>query len=227
MPRIPRIVVPGVPHHVTQRGNRRQPTFFGSWDYQLYKCLLADACPRAGVEIWAYCLLPNHVHLILVPETESALARFMARTHRSYTTRINRREDWRGCLWQGRFASFPMDESHLLAATRYVLLNPLRAGLVREIADWPHSSLPVHLGGVTDGLANPAPLSNRVADWNALLALGTPPQDSVRIRRHSSTGAPLGDYAFVGELERRIGRRIRAQSAPDSRENSLRAAAAY
>ena len=140
MARLARVVVPGLPHHVTQRGNRRQQTFFGDQDYQAYKDLAATFAAKAGVAVWAYCLMPNHVHLILVPETREGLHQALGETHRRYTRRINFREGWRGYLWQGRFASFPLDEAHLHAAGRYVELNPLRAGLVEKAEDWPWSS---------------------------------------------------------------------------------------
>ncbi len=120
------LVIPGLPHHVTQRGNRRQQTFFNDGDYAAYLELMSDWCGEEGVEIWGYCLMPNHVHLIAVPRTEQGLRRAIGEAHRRYTRRINFREKWRGYLWQGRFASFIMDEPYLLAAARYVELNPVR-----------------------------------------------------------------------------------------------------
>lgn len=119
MARLARLVIPGLPHHVTQRGNRRQQTFFNDGDYAAYIELMAQWCREEGVEIWSYCLMPNHVHLIAVPKTEDGLRRAIGESHRSYTRRINFREQWRGYLWQGRFASFIMDEPYLLAAARY------------------------------------------------------------------------------------------------------------
>ena len=115
--------MPGVPHHVTQRGNRRQKTFFTKEDYSAYLNLMADWCGQFGVEIWAYCLMPNHVHLIAVPEREDSLAQAIGEAHRRYTRRINFRKGWRGHLWQGRFSSYPMDDVYLMAAVRYVELN--------------------------------------------------------------------------------------------------------
>ena len=99
-------------------------------DYAAYLELMAEWCREEGVEIWSYCLMPNHVHLIAVPKTEDGLRRAIGEAHRRYTRRINFREKWRGYLWQGRFASFIMDEPYLLAAARYVELNPVRAKLV-------------------------------------------------------------------------------------------------
>ena len=115
-----------MPHHVIQRGNPRQETFFGEEDYQHYLELMAQFCRAEQVAIWAYCLMLNHVHLIVVPQSAESLRRAIGEAHRRYTRWINFREGWRGHLWQGRFASFVMDEDHLLTAARYVELNPVR-----------------------------------------------------------------------------------------------------
>ena len=147
MARMARVVVPGVPHHVTQRGNRRQTTFFEDGDYEIYKSLMAEWCLSRGVEVWAYCLMPNHVHLVVVPSTEQALRAAIGEAHRRYTVMVNTRQGWKGCLWQGRFASFPMAPGHLFYGARYIELNPVRAGLVKTAEDWPHSSARAHLSG--------------------------------------------------------------------------------
>ena len=209
MPRIARVVVPGVPHHVIQRGNRRQTTFFGAWDYVLYRQLLAATCARYGVSIWSYCFLPNHVHFIAVPQEVESLAKAFGRAHRAYSTIVNRREGWTGYLWQGRFASYPMDDRHLLAAARYVLSNPVRAGLVDSASDWPHSSLAAHRSGASDELVDTAPLSRRIPDWDELLGLDVAWNEANRFDRHASSGLPLGSDAFVTELESRTGRILR------------------
>ena len=130
MPRIARIIAPGIPHHVTQRGNRRMETFFRDEDYQAYLSLMAEWCRKYNVAIWAYCLMPNHVHLIAIPETEEGLRLAVGEAHRRYSAMINRRQKWTGHLWQGRFSSFPMDETYLLAAVKYIEMNPVRARLV-------------------------------------------------------------------------------------------------
>jgi putative transposase len=108
MSRLARIVVPDYPHHIIQRGNRRQQTFFCDEDYEAYISLMAEWCGHLGVEIWFYCLMPNHVHLIAAPKSEDGLRRAIGEAHRRYTRRINYREDWRGHLWQGRFSSYVM-----------------------------------------------------------------------------------------------------------------------
>ncbi|WP_246731392.1 transposase [Methylocapsa sp. S129] len=123
MTRIARIVVPGLPHHVTQRGNRRERIFFEDSDYALYRDWLAQSCRQFGVSCWAYCLMPNHVHLILTPEDSSGLAL----AHRLYAGYVNARARQTGHLFQGRFGSVVMDEDHLMVAARYVALNPVRA----------------------------------------------------------------------------------------------------
>ena len=112
MARIARVIAEGCPHHITQRGNRRLPTFFSDDDYEAYLVLLAEHCGACGVAVLAWCLMPNHVHLVAVPKTEDGLARALGETHRRYTRLINFREGWRGTLWQGRFASYPMDAAY-------------------------------------------------------------------------------------------------------------------
>jgi putative transposase len=211
MARIARAVAPGVPHLVTQRGNRRQPTFFGDDDYRLYRELMHEWCGRLRVEVWAYCLMPNHVHLILAPHSADGLRRAIGEAHRRYTWQINQREDWRGHLWQGRFASYPLDEPHLLAAARYVELNPVRAGLVRVAKSWPWSSAKAHLAGRDDELARVAPLLSLVSEWRSLLNRPWPSEDWETLRQHERTGRPLGSPEFVADLERVLGRPLGPQ----------------
>jgi putative transposase len=223
MARLARLVIPGLPHHVTQRGNRRQPTFFNDGDYAAYLELMADWCREEGVEIWSYCLMPNHVHLIATPKTADGLRRAIGEAHRRYTRRINFRQQWRGYLWQGRFASFIVDEPHLLAAARYVELNPVRAKLVDRARQWPWSSARAHLLGRDDRLVKVAPLLGLVGDWKAFLrsALG---EDELRdLREHGRTGRPLGSSAFLARLERRVGRVLRPQKpGPKSKASKPR-----
>jgi putative transposase len=209
MPRLARLVVPGVPHHVTQRGNRRQPTFFNKGDYALYARLLSEGCARAGTRVWAWCLMPNHVHLILVPAHEDGLRAALGEAHRRYTRFVNEREGWRGHLWQERFASFPMDETWLIACARYVELNPVRARLARRPEEWPWSSARAHLGLAGDRLTETAALLDRVADWRALLDGGLEEAARDAIRAGERSGGPLGDDGFVERLERALGRAVR------------------
>jgi len=206
MARLARVVAPGVPHHVTQRGNRRQQVFFGPDDYLTYRTMLAEGCREAGVAVWAYCLMPNHVHLILVPSTADGLRAALGEVHRRYTWRVNRREGWRGYLWQGRFSSCPMDETHLLACARYVELNPVRAELAKRARDWRWSSARAHLDGEDDELVAAQPLLDFVPDWPKLLRQGLSDAEGDTIRAGERTGRPLGGAAFVAGLEAGLGR---------------------
>ena len=209
MPRIARAVAAGVPHHVTQRGNRRQTVFFADADYRRYVELLRANCKASDVAVWAWCLMPNHVHLVVVPAAPDGLAKAVGDTHRDYTRVINRRYGWTGYLWQGRFGSCAMDEPHCLAAIRYVERNPERAGLVADAADWPWSSARAHLGLGADGLVEPRGLDHLVPDWRAYLD-DTPPGWQVdELRRHVRSGRPLGSAAFLERLEAVLGRRLR------------------
>jgi putative transposase len=209
MARIARIVLPGIPHHVTQRGNRREPVFFEDGDYILYKRLLAEAAERAGTAVWAYCLMPNHVHLILVPKTQDGLRATLADAHRRYTRHINARNDWTGHLWQGRFASVAMDEEHLMHAVRYVSLNPVRARLVRRARDWKWASTRAHLAGKSDGLVDVDPILERYPDFRALLKPGEDADMSARIHNAETIGRPLGSEKWLKKVERKLGRRVR------------------
>ncbi len=206
MARIARVVVPNMPHHITQRGNRRQATFFCENDYQEYISLLSEWCSAYQVEIWAYCLMPNHVHLIIVPETEEGLRRALGETHRRYTRLINFREGWRGHLWQGRFASFPMDEPHLLTAARYVELNPVRARIVDKPEAYKWSSASAHLSGSNDQLVKTQALLDLIEDWQGFLSAPLKDKELEELRRHENTGRPLGSESFIRRIERLLGR---------------------
>jgi REP-associated tyrosine transposase len=210
MARIARVVAPGYPHHITQRGNRRQQTFFSDEDYIAYLELMTEWCQKYQVDIWSWCLMPNHVHLIAVPQNEEGLARAIGEAHRRYTRRINFRENWRGHLWQERFASFPLDETHLLAAARYVEMNPVAAGLVDTPEDYRWSSTRAHLGIYQDGLTKVAPLREMVGDWHSFLSLSSSEELDL-MQRHEKSGRPLGAAAFVEGLEEKLGRILRPQ----------------
>ena len=211
MTRLARVVIPGLPHHVTQRGIRRLDVFFSDDDYRTYRTLLSDRAEQAEVAIWAYCLMPNHVHLIMTPRHADGLRAALGEAHRRYARAINQRHDWRGHLWQERFFSFVMDEPHLLSCARYVELNPVRAGLVRKAEDWPWSSARAHLAGENDGLVSVAAMLERIDDWRAYLADAPRPAELERLRTHLRTGRPAGSEAFIEQLEATAGRRLRPQ----------------
>lgn len=208
MARLRRAIAPDVPHHVTQRGNRRQSVFFGEDDYRFYVALLAEHCRAQEVVVWAWCLMPNHVHLILVPRSAEGMTKAIADTHRRYSFVVNRRQGWRGNLWQGRFGSCAMDEPHALSALRYVERNPVRARLVRRPEDWPWSSARAHLGLADDALVRARALDGLIPDWRRFLDEKPPGWQLDVLREHVRTGRPLGTPAFVAGLERAMGRRL-------------------
>jgi len=219
--RLARVVVPGVPHHVTQRGNRRQPVFFRDEDYASYLSLMKEWCEKKKVQIWAYCLMTNHVHLIAVPARVSSLAEAVGEAHRRYTRRINFREDWRGYLWQGRFASYPMDDQYLYHVLRYVELNPVRAGLVSRPGDYPWSNARAHLENRDDVLVHGAALPKSIGDRSEFLSQDLPGLERDIIERHLRTGRPLGNNRFVAKLEKRLGRALQPQR-PGPRPSKFR-----
>ena len=209
MARIARLVVPGLPHHVTQRGNGRNRTFFQDSDYRLYLDLFAEAAARARLEVWAYCLMPNHVHAIVVPANEDGLRRGFAELHRRYTSFVNARARRTGHLWQGRFGSAPMDERHLMNAFRYVSLNPVRAGLAARAQDWPWSSARAHLSGRDDGLVRVAPGLERAGDFAAFLDQAfDEAADYAPLRKAEGVGRPLGPADWIEQLETQTGRTL-------------------
>jgi putative transposase len=201
MARIARVVIPGYPHHITQRGCRRQQTFFADSDYRYYLELLKHAAASANVAVWAYCLMPNHVHLVAVPQNKNSLSKFMGPAHRQFALTINSRMGWQGHLWQERFHSFVMDENYLYAAVRYVELNPVRACLCASAEQWCWSSARAHLSGRDDLLVQVAPMLERVENWNDYLSCQGISVADERIRRHTGTGRPAGDAGFVEKIE--------------------------
>ena len=209
MPRIPRLVVPGYPHHVTQRGNRKQKTFFHARDYLAYLEFIAAAKPKARCDIWAYCLMPNHVHFVIVPQHKDSLALLFKEAHRRYTRRINFRENWRGHLWQERFHSFVMDEQHLNATVRYVELNPVSAKICESPQDWRWSSVHAHLDSNDDELVSVKPMLERFPNWAAYL--GDRQSNTIlrKVRKHTQSGRPLGSGKFIESLESITGRSLK------------------
>jgi putative transposase len=209
MARLARVVIPGLPHHVTQRGNGRSRVFFSDADYALYRDLLAASCASADVEVWAWCLMPNHVHLILTPRDEDGLRRALAPVHRRYAGIIHRRRRRTGHFWQGRFGAVVMDEDHLTAALRYVSLNPVRARLVARAQDWRWSSARAHLGLGHDGVTDVRPARQRFARFADLLEGPGDPERVERLREGESIGRPIGSAEFLTRIETLTARPLR------------------
>jgi putative transposase len=207
MARLARFIIPDIPHHITQRGNGRQRTFFCDEDYALYRDLLREHCAAHGVAVWSWVLMPNHVHLILVPQHQDSLRAALSQVHRAYAGHIHAREQRTGHFWQGRFGCVAMDEAHLMAAIPYVALNPVRARLVTRAPQWAWSSVHAHLNPAKgDGLTETAPVLERVGDFSALLRAGEDEAISMTLRRAETIGRPLGDGAFMDWIKAQLGR---------------------
>lgn len=215
MARLPRIVIPLVPHHVTQRGNRGLPVFFSDDDRRIYLSLVAEACRAHGTQCLAWCLMDNHIHLILVPDSADGLRATLGEAHRQYSRQVNFREGWRGFLFQGRFASYPMDDAHVMAAVRYVENNPVAAGLVAEAGDWRWSSARSHIAGkraVDDPLTDVKALGKHVRNWRALLKAGLEagddPEAAEMIEARCRTGRPLAEPEWIADAEAALDRKL-------------------
>jgi putative transposase len=224
MARIARVVGRGLPHHVTQRGVRSMDVFRSDEDREMYLELMAEQCRRFGVEVLAWCLMSNHVHLVMVPAEERSLARAVGEAHRRYTRYRNFAERVRGYLFQGRFGSCVLDERHLLAAARYVELNPVEAKLVERAEGWPWSSARYHLGRIgKDPLVRDGTLLDLVKDargWRELL--GEEDEEARgHVRRATRTGRPAGDGKFLAKMERLTGREL-ARRRPGPRPRGRR-----
>jgi putative transposase len=198
-------------HHITQRGNRRQHTFFCDEDYHIYLELMGQWCGAHSVEILAYCMMPNHVPLIAVPQSADGLRRAIGEVHRRYTRMINFREGWRGHLWQGRFASIVLEEPYLLTAARYIELNLVRAGLINSPSRYRWSSAAAHVRGKDDMLVRVNSLLELAPNWRAFLARVIRVEDVKLLRTHEHTGRPLGGEEFLATLEQNLGRILRRQ----------------
>ncbi len=213
MPRVARVVIPGLAHHVTQRGNNRQDVFFVDDDRRAYLEILRQRCADAGVGVLGYCLMTNHVHLVMVPRDEAGLARALGRTHFAYTQYVNRLHGRSGHLWQNRFYSCTLDETHAWQALRYTERNPVRAGLARRAWRYAWSSAAAHAGEADDASQLLDLVAWRTewppARWRAELT--EPLEESLvdQLRHRTHTGRPLATDAFLSKLERRLGRRLR------------------
>lgn len=226
--------MPGVAHHVMQRGNRGLPVFFDDADRALYLTLLRDAAAASGTQCLAWSLTDNAVQLLLIPDRFDGLRRTLGEAHRRYTRHVNQREDWTGHLFQGRFASYPMDDPHILAALRHVERHPVAAGLAATAAAWRWSSARSHRDGqcgADDPLTDLAALGRHVRNWRGQLR-GEPAADAAEaetIAAHLRTGRPLADPDLITVWEMALGRKLapgkpgrRPKAAPEDAANSPR-----
>lgn len=212
MPRVARIVVLDVPHHITQRGNNRQDVFFVADDRRVYLQLLKKQSDKFGLDVHGYCLMTNHVHILATPRDEYSLAKAVGRTHLLYTQYINRMHDRSGHLWQNRFYSCPLDQEHFWKALQYLECNPVRAKLVSLAWDYPWSSAAVHIGATDDTALIDRKWWQDIAgaiQWKRVLSEVQEEDEITDIRRGTYMGRPLGSDSFISKLEYYLGRRVR------------------
>ncbi|MFA5515053.1 MAG: transposase [Desulfuromonadales bacterium] len=215
MPRIARIIAPGYPHHVTQRGNNRAVVFFDNEDRQTYLKLLSDYARKHAFQIWAYCLMDNHVHLLAVPETETALARGVGLTNQVYTQYLNRKLKQSGRVWQNRFFSCIVEnQQYLWAVARYIERNPLKAGLAEKPEDYRWSSARAHLAGAADPvLGDSSWLDPSERGAYAGFVLSEDDDMDNGIRKATRTGRPFGSESFVDMLEYQLNQKLKPRKA--------------
>ena len=213
MPRVARIVIPGLEHHVTQRGNNRQDIFFVDDDRRVYLALLKENCAKHGLILISYCLMSNHVHFAGIPQRADSLAKAIGRTNYQYSQYVNRMHGRSGHLWQNRFHSCVLDQPHLASTLLYVERNPVRAKIVRHACDYKWSSAAAHVGGQdATGLLDLAAWQKRhdPSVWRELLQRPQDDDTLSDIRHTTHTGRPLATDSSLSKLEHLIGKRLRA-----------------
>ena len=215
MSRIARAVAVGLPHHVAQRGNGGQRVFFTDRDREIYLDMLFDYASRYSLRVWGYCLMSNHVHFIVVPETEHGLARAFGRAHADYARYANIVQRSCGHFWQARFYSCALDSAHAWRALAYAERNPVRAGLVNAAEDYEWSSALAHCReDELDGRLDLADWRTRYDGerWRAALRVGVEQEAwEERIREATRRGLPLGSDRFVDQMSQSAGRDLKAR----------------
>jgi putative transposase len=221
MPRIARIIAPHYPHHITQRGNNRADVFFDDEDKTIYLSLLKDYSEKWSVEIWAYCLMTNHVHILAVPAEEGSLSRCIGRTNLLYTQHVNRKYERSGRLWQNRFFSTVVDtESYLWVVARYIEQNPVKLSLVMRPEDYPWSSCRGNVSGQNDELITKKGwLDEKKRESYRIFLTRQDPVMDQKIRINTSTGRPLGSEGFIAGLENQLCRKLLPRKAGRPRKS--------
>ena len=213
MPRNARLVAPGLPYHITQRGTNREHVFFSEGDRLLYLQLLHDNMADAQCGVLAYCLMTNHVHFVIVPEREDSLARLFSRVHGRYSQAFNIHKGRSGHLWQARFHSCPLSAALLWVGLKYVESNPCRAGMVQSASEYRWSSAAAHLLGKADesGILDLDfwQKAGGVATWEEIHGRRNTTEQERALKRCTFAGRPYGDEAFVKEMEVRFQRKWR------------------
>jgi putative transposase len=214
MPRIARSVAVDYPHHITQRGNKRTAVFFDDEDHWFYINTLKRYCQKYKLEIWAYCLMGNHVHLLAVPREDTSLARGIGLTNMVYTQYLNRKLGNSGRVWQNRFYSCAVEKDrYLWSVARYIERNPVKAGILEKAEEYRWSSARAHLLSLTDQLLNGEQWLTE-AERNHYKAFFEEDSEEVEktIRQRTSNGRPLGGDEFIYFLECKYGQKLKVGS---------------
>lgn len=209
MPRGNRIILPGVPHHITQRGNQKQKVFYDSEDYYLYLQLLRVYSIKLELPVLAYCLMPNHVHIIAIPQHEDHLRAVLAPVHTLQAQSFNRKHGSSGHLWQGRYSSIALDDEHCVAALRYIELNPVRAGFVNDPYHWHFSSARIHASLESNSILTNTRIIREIGDWTPFLQSGLDLEFDAEFQRHEKNGYPLAGESFLSEWEQKTGQSLK------------------
>lgn len=212
MARLARLTLSGYPHQVTQRGNYGQRVFEEEADFRQYLTWVGEYAIRYSIDIWAYCLMPNHVHFVCVPKLDGALASGFNALHMRYAQYFHKKKGLTGHLWKGRFLSCLLDDPSVIEEIRFIETNPVRAGLVGRAEDYPWSSARDHVNGSASSLISAnCFVQNDVLDWREYLSQRGNQETLDKTRRCIRTGIPSGGDEFVKNLEWILGRRLRAQ----------------
>ncbi|MBN1006601.1 transposase [Amphritea pacifica] len=219
MPRLGRLVLPGYPHHIVQRGHNKQVVFAEDRDYQYYLNTLAEFKDEFQVVVHAYCLMTNHVHLLLEPETASGLGELMKRLAGRQTRYFNKQEGRRGTLWEGRYKSSVVDaENYFFACLRYIELNPVRAGMVKSPVDYGWSSYAAHYNGAeTDRYTDNSKMKGfKGVEYESYICGRVDQDETVLLRESVNRNQLTGNSRFIDEIEAITGRRYerRGQGRP-------------
>lgn len=214
MARVARTVVVGYPHHITQRGNNQRTVFSDDKDCNKYLSCLLEYSRKYKLSILVYCLMPNHIHFIGIPRDKDSLAKTYNYTQMRYAQYFNKKNGTSGHLWQSRFYSCVLDDFHLLAASRYVERNPVKAKMVKKAWEWKWSSAAYHSGFrnqdriVSDNLFNYIDIIKK--EWRNYLEEIDREEDIDKIKKYTRTGFPLGSDEFIDRLEKKVGKKLKA-----------------
>ena len=210
MARQARIVLPDTPHHLMQRSMDGAPIFTDKQDFQTYCVMLKTQCTRQGVMVLSYCLMPNQIHLLLMPKDENSMSAAIGETHRQYTNYRNTKTGEDGTFFQNRFYSYPMDEACLLKAASFIENLPVMARIAPTPENYLWSSACAHIKGRPDRVMTHKPLLHMMPNWKSFIEMGLPEAEMNAIQSHLSTGRPRGSDMFLDAVEDMIGRPVRA-----------------